>query len=228
MNIDMKEQLKRVKDSYEKQYYSNISSSSNAQTGHDIVNQYPEIAEEIVHLTTGAPEVHQFLNPQGDMRFLDAGCNGDLAGYNLGNWPSLYYGVDISAVFIGSMKMYARTNKIRIGELVVSEISNMPFEDDFFEIAACIGVFEYCSFDYIEKSFVELSRCLKHKGKLVVNLPNQEHSLIHDLLELENKLERPNYVHAASDFETVVQRNFKIVEADKSRFLATYYLRKCG
>ena len=46
--------------------------------------------------TTGsdAPENKTYLDPKPGMRFLDAGCCGGYAAYEMWKWPSTYYGVD--------------------------------------------------------------------------------------------------------------------------------------
>jgi ubiquinone/menaquinone biosynthesis C-methylase UbiE len=69
------------------------------------------------------------------------------------------------------MKNFAERKQVSIGGLYVAEVSELPFDDNFFDIAAVIGVLEYCSLEYIEKSLVELNRVLKPGSRLVLDVP---------------------------------------------------------
>lgn len=141
-------------------------------------------------LNSSAPDIKEYLKPKPGMRFLDAGCCANLANYRLDRWRSTYYGVDISPALINAMKNFVAWNNISIGGLWVSDISRLPFDDNFFDIAAVIGVLQYCTLKYIKASLFELNRVLKPKAKMVLDIPNQKHPHLRIILKLEEYLGR--------------------------------------
>jgi len=177
------------------------------------------------NLNSSATDIRQYLSPETGMKFLDAGCSANLANYNLGEWPSTYYGVDISPVLIEAMKRFAKRTKISIGGLYVADISGLPFENNFFDIAAIIGVLEYCTLEYIESSLQELHRVLKPGAKAVIDLPNPDHPHATDMQRLETYLGRPNFLHSRSDFEKLLKSTFRIDITDDSQVMTKYFVR---
>ena len=59
------------------------------------------------NLNSAAADIREYLSPVKGMKFLDAGCSANLANYNLVEWPSTYYGVDISPALIEDITGYA-------------------------------------------------------------------------------------------------------------------------
>lgn len=68
------------------------------------------------------------------MKFLDVGSCANLITKELYKWPSEYYGIDISPKLIEATKNFVKKNSIKIGGLYEEEVSNMHFEDNFFDI----------------------------------------------------------------------------------------------
>jgi ubiquinone/menaquinone biosynthesis C-methylase UbiE len=176
-------------------------------------------------LNSSAADIREYLSPEPGMRFLDAGCSANLANHRLDKWPSTYYGVDISPALIEAMKRFAEQQKIRIGGLELADISNLPFDNCYFDIAAVIGVFEYCTIEYIRKALSELNRVLKPGSRLVLDLPNDEHPHFNDMLKLEEYLGRPNITKSRNEFEDILTSVFKIERTDDSKLTIKYFVR---
>ncbi|MBN2075671.1 MAG: class I SAM-dependent methyltransferase [Dehalococcoidales bacterium] len=181
--------------------------------------------DSIPNINSAATDIREYLSPEKGMKFLDAGCSANLANYNLGEWPSTYYGVDISPVLIEAMKDYAEGNNIPVGGLYVSDISSLPFENRFFDIAAVIGVLEYCTFEYISQALQELHRVLETGAKAVIDIPNSDHPHAADMQRLETYLERPNFIHPRPDFEHLLKSLYKIENTDDSQVMIKYFVR---
>lgn len=82
--------------------------------------------------------------------FLNAGSGGSV--YNL---PGICYHLDIAENLINMFERYT-----------VASIEEMPFEDNSFDAAICVGsVLNYCD---AVKSLRELSRVVKHGGYLIL------------------------------------------------------------
>lgn len=167
-----------------------------------------------------------FLNPSKGMKFLDIGSCANLSNYKLYEWPSEYYGVDISPALIEAMKGFVKRKNIKIGGLYVADVANLPFKDNFFDIAAIIGVLEYFDLDYIKKALAELHRVLKPGGRLVVDMPNLEHPLVDVMFELEKYLGRPRLtVPSKNEFEAELKRFFQIDKTD-GIIMIKYFVKK--
>ncbi len=171
------------------------------------------------------PRIKEYLSPSAGMRFLDAGCCANLANYRLDKWPSLYHGADISPRLIAAMKAFADRNRIRVGALEVAELSALPFEADFFDIACVIGVFEYMPLDYIERALRELSRVLKPRARVVMDIPNPGHPHYPIMLKLEEYLGRPHILCPRAAFEKILMQAFIIERADDERVMLTYFVK---
>jgi SAM-dependent methyltransferase len=174
---------------------------------------------------SGNPDIREYLSPETGMKFLDAGCSANLVNYNLGEWPSAYYGIDISPALVNAMKGYASANNIPVGGLYATDISDMPFENDFFDIAALIGVLEYCTLEYISLALRELNRVMKPNGRVVLDIPNKSHPHTRDMQRLEEYLQRPNFLHPQSDFEKLLKPLFSVEKTDDSKVMLRYFVR---
>jgi len=184
---------------------------------------------EIVHnplMGSGAPDIKEYLKPERGMRFLDAGCCANLANYRLDRWLCTYYGVDISPALIKAMKAFARKNRTAIGGLYNTDLANMPFDDNFFHIAAAIGVLEYCALDYSSRALRELQRVLKPGAKMVFDIPNLTHPYVETMFRVEEYLGRPNIPKDREHFENLVRPLFNIERIDDSQVMLKYFLRK--
>lgn len=72
----------------------------------------------------------------------------------------------------------------------------LPYEDDFFDYAVCIGTLEHLF--YPEKVIIEIKRVLKPKGVAILSFPN-DNSLYMKILQLFNNIDVPfdelKYLH---------------------------------
>jgi ubiquinone/menaquinone biosynthesis C-methylase UbiE len=199
------------------------------------IDPYDNIPEEIrnspfyqsLKMDNGsaAADIREYLAPQPGMRFLDAGCCANLPNYRIDRWPSTYYGIDISSRLIKAMQDFVGREQITVGGLQVADVSRLPFEDNFFDIAAIIGVWEYCPLDYIPKALGELNRVLKPESRVVLDIPNPKHPQAKDMSKLEKHLARPIFLHPRLSFEKLLASISCIELLDDSRVMIKYFVR---
>ena len=175
---------------------------------------------------SAAPDIKEFLKPAPEMKCLDAGCCANLAAYRLDKWPSTYYGIDYSPIVIYEMKKFVSLNNLRIGSLDTAEIIDMPYANDFFDIAMVIGVFEYLSMDYSAQAIEELYRVLKSGARMVLDLPNLVHPHIKTMFQLEEYLGRPNIPKSRDRFEQYLSPLFTIVNIKDTNVMLKYFVEK--
>ena len=174
-------------------------------------------------LNSGAPDVRQYLDPKAGMRFLDAGCSANIANYRLHQWPSTYFGVDISSALIGAMEGFVARQRISIGGLWATDLSALPFREDFFDIAAVIGVLEYSPTEYIERALRETNRVLKPGARVVLDTPNPGHPHARNMMKLEAYLARPIHLHRRSQVEELLSPLYVIERIDDSQVMTKYF-----
>ena len=175
---------------------------------------------------SAAPDIKKFLQPTSGMKCLDAGCCANLAANRFDKWPSIYYGIDFSPVVIQEMKRFASINNLKIGGLEVAEIKNLPYPNDFFDIAMVIGVFEYLPMDYSIQALEELCRVLKPGARMVLDLPNLAHPHIEIMFQLEEYLDRPNIPKSRDRFEQYLAPLFTIVKSKDTHVMLKYFVEK--
>jgi ubiquinone/menaquinone biosynthesis C-methylase UbiE len=223
----MEEQLDRVRRAYDltvEQYRKGINPYISVPEDIRNTDFFQSLYRED-NLNSASSDIRKYLSPETGMKFLDAGCSANLANYNLGEWPSVYYGVDISPALIKAMKEYAAAGNIPVGGLYVADISAMPFNDDFFDIAAVIGVLEYCTLEYISLSLRELHRVMKPESRVVLDIPNTGHPYASDMQRLEEYLQRPIFLHPRPEFEKLLTSVFSIDIIDDSKVMLRYFIR---
>jgi len=223
----MSQQLKKIRKAYDltvEQYQKGINPFDNIPK--EIRNSpgFKAIIADKDKLNSGALDVKDYLSPKPGMRLLDAGCCANLANYRLDKWQSTYYGVDISSALIDAMKNFAENENISVCGLRVADISKLPFDDNFFDIATVIGVFEYCTLDYNKDSLAELNRVLKPQAKMVLDIPNLEHPDVNLMFKIEEFLGRPNIPNSRESFEEVLKPLFSIERLDDSRVMIKYFI----
>jgi len=116
-------------------------------------------------------EVEKYL-PKGNGRCLDAGAGAGVYRHLVEVKGYEYFGIDIEP----------RGSDIQYGD-----VCDIPFEDNYFDLAICIDVIEDISDDL--KAIRELYRVLKPKGILVLHTPNSTQT--HILAEFPDN---PNHV----------------------------------
>lgn len=230
MKEKMDKQLKHIRRAYDltvEQYYKGIDPYKNVPKTFKNSSEFKVFIKSIGPSNTGSAvsDIREYLKPKPGMRFLDAGCCANLANYRLDRWRSTYFGVDVSPALINAMKNFVSRNHISIGGLWVADISELPFDDNFFDIAAIIGVLQYYTLGYIKSSLCELNRVLKPKAKMVLDIPNHEHPHFHTMLKLEEYLSRPNIPHPRTTFEELLKLFFVIEKTDDSHVMLKYFVR---
>lgn len=173
---------------------------------------------------TNAPSNREFLDPRPGMNFLNAGCCADLAAYRLDRWPSLYFGVDLSPEIIKAMREFVIREKIAVGGLEVAEVAELPFADDFFDLASLIGVLAYFDLDYASRALAELCRALKPGGRLVVDIPNPDHPHLQTMFRFEALLGMTNVPKSRAEFEKALRSKFRVVKGDDSQVTLRYFV----
>jgi SAM-dependent methyltransferase len=175
------------------------------------------------YCNSGAPENREFLEPSAGMRFLDVGSGASLANYRLDLWPSTYYGIDISRALIRAMRKFSVGRRASIGGLHVAELAALPFADDVFDIAATIGVLEYCTIEYAKRGLAELQRVLKPGARIVLDIPNLEHPHADLMFSLEDHFGRPQVAHSRPTFESALLSHFSIERVDDTHVMVKYF-----
>ena len=173
-------------------------------------------------------EIFNYLSPTKTMKFVDLGCCLNLMFKGYDQWPSTYYGVDISSKTIAFLNEFVARNNLQIGSLYCGSIHETPFPDNLFDIAACIGVLEYFEKDFVAKAIVEAHRILKPNGKLVVDIPNLGTPVCRIMMLIEEHMGRPDKFDMSSqEFEDSIENYFEIEKAEKvdSGGMIEYYLR---
>ena len=226
---NIQKQIKIIKSSYNQTFDNYIKGISDL----DLLPENFKNSKEFKKLTkiqkcsSNNPDIKKYLNPKKEMKFLDVGSNVNLISYKLYNWPSIYYGIDISNKLINTVKNFVKKNKINIGNLYISQADKTKFKDHFFDILSCIGILEYFDIIYIEECFKEFNRILKSNSKLVIDFPNQKHPCFKTMVKLENYLNRPRYnLPTNKEFETLIKKYFIINHINSKSLMIKYFLKK--
>ena len=101
------------------------------------------------------------------------------------------YGIDTSESGLEYANKWARKEKITV-RLELGEMSNLPFESDFFDLIIAWNVLYHGILDSIRKSIEEIRRCLKQDGYLLCSLI----SVKNDKYGLGEEIERKTFVVA--------------------------------
>jgi SAM-dependent methyltransferase len=217
------EQIRRAYDSTVEQYRSGIDWLAQVPETFKSSDEFQALMREPCN--SGALENREYLQPQPGMRFLDVGCCANLANHRLDQWPCTYFGVDISPGLIEAMQGFAASHQISIGGLQVAEVADLPFDADSFEIANVVGVLQYCTLDYTERSLIELHRVLKPDARMVVDVANLTHPLVETMFQLEENLGRPNVPKPRAAFERLLTPLFAVDRVDDSHVMLKYFVR---
>lgn len=155
--------------------------------------------------------IKDYLLPDKDKKFIDLGCSLNLMFKGYDQWPSLYYGVDISSKTIQLLNEHIASKKLHIGILFCGSIHKTPFDDSSFDIGACIGVLEYFEKDFVERAIIEAHRIIKPLGRLVLDIPHLESPIGRIMMQIEEYMGRPDkFDILPQQFENMLQHYFDI------------------
>ena len=176
--------------------------------------------------SSGNPAIREFLAPASGDRFLDLGCCVNIINHRLHEWPSAYFGVDVSAENIGLLKRHVAAKGIAVGGLHAGRIDRLPFTDGYFRIAACVGVLEYYPLEYAEAVLREARRVLAPGGRFYVDIPNVGHPGFPAMRRIEEHMGRPIMLGIpGSRFEAMLAGLFVVDRVDATRAMTGFFLR---
>lgn len=170
-------------------------------------------------------DIVEYLAPKAGMRFIDLGCclNLMFAGYK--DWPSTYYGVDISSKTIELLQQYTAKNHVAVGDLHCCSMHETPYGTDFFDIGECIGSLEYFEKDFVRQAVAEFSRIMKSNGRFVLDIPNIGSPEFEITKLIEEYLGRQDQFDlSAEEFETILDTHFTIDKKEIVGPMIQYFL----
>ncbi len=230
----MKDQLELVAKSYDRAIISGRKGiDSSKKYPQHITNDpdYPiflKATAEGLGSDSGRKEVKDYLSPATNMKYVDLGCclNLMFRGYN--EWPSIYYGVDISSETIKLLEEFVAKNNLSIGSLFCGSIHKTPFDDNSFDIGACIGVFEYFEKNYVEKALLEVHRIMKYDGRFVLDIPDNENSMRRFMGLIEEHRGCPTrFDMSPQEFYVILKNYFEVDKFEKidSAAMIQYFVK---
>lgn len=226
----MKKQLDLVAKSYDKgidlgrkgiDSYDNFPSYI---TSHPYYPLYEQMRIETLS-DSARKEIVEYLAPKTGMRFIDLGCclNLMFAGYK--DWPSMYYGVDISSKTIELLQEYTEKNHLTVGDVYCCSMHETPYDTNFFDIGECVGSLEYFEKDFVQQAVVEFSRIMKPNGRFVLDIPNVGSPEFEITKLIEEYLGRQDQFNlSVEEFETILSAYFVIDQKEIVGPMIQYYL----
>lgn len=174
---------------------------------------------------SGQKEIVEYLAPQRGKNFIDLGCCLNLMFRGYSEWPSTYYGVDISEKTIELLQEFVRKNNLKIGSLYCGSMHETPFPESFFDIGACIGSLEYFEKDFVARAIAEAYRIMKPGGKYVLDIPDVGSPEFQITAAIEDYLGRADRYNITNrDFETMLAPYFCIAKKEKVGAMVQYFL----
>lgn len=170
-------------------------------------------------------EIVEYLTPKAGMRFIDLGCclNFMFAGYK--DWPSLYYGIDISSKTIDLLQEYAEKNHLTVGDLYCCSMHETPYDTSFFDIGECVGSLEYFKKDFVQQAVAEFSRIMKPNGRFVLDIPNLGSPEFEISKLIEEYLGRQDLFNMSTEeFEVILNAYFAIDKKEIVGPMIQYFL----
>lgn len=227
----MKKQLDQIRISYDEaidygskgiDLYKNLPETI---TNHRDYPAYQKCETDSSFADSRRKEIIDFLEPKIGMTFVDLGCCLNLMFRGYDEWPSTYYGVDISSKTIQLLKHFTTTKQLAVGALHCGSVHETSFETDQFDIGACIGVLEYFGQEYIEKALREFHRIMKPNGKLVIDVPDLGSPEQRISQMIEAHMGRPTSYELSPDaFEALLTDTFSVVKKEKVGPMIQYFL----
>lgn len=170
-------------------------------------------------------EIVEYLAPKAGMKFIDLGCclNLMFAGYK--DWPSTYYGVDISSKTIELLQEYAEKNHLAVGDLYCCSMHDTLYDTSFFDIGECVGSLEYFEKEFVQQAVTEFSRIMKPNGRFVLDIPNIGSPEFEIAKLIEEYLGRQDQFNlSVEEFDTILDDYFIIDKKEIVGPMIQYFL----
>ena len=170
-------------------------------------------------------EIVEFLAPKAGMKFIDLGCCLNLMFSGHKDWPSTYYGVDISSKTIELLHEFAEKNHLAIGDLYCGSMHETPYDTDFFDIGECVGSLEYFEKDFVQQTVEEFHRIIKPDGRFVLDIPNIGSPEFEITKLIEEYLGRPDrFDLSVEEFEKILSAYFVLDHMEIVGPMIQYFL----
>ena len=226
----MKSQLELVAKSYDKGIdlgRKGIDSYENLPphiTNHPNYPLYLKMRMDETLSDSSQNEIVEYLLPQDGMQFIDLGCCLNLMFRGYKDWPSTYYGVDISEKTIALLQEFVHKSNITVGSLYCGSMHETPYDTSFFDIGACIGSLEYFEKDFVTQAIAEAHRIMKPDGRYVLDIPDLGSPEFQITALIEEYLGRADrYNILMEEFEEMLMPYF-IVDKKKMGPMIQYFL----
>ena len=87
---------------------------------------------------------------------------------------ALCYGIDISSKMLERLKFKIKQESLEefVKDIRVGEADSLLYQNGFFDLVTCIGLFEYYPIEYALKVLREIYRVLKHGGRCFIDISN--------------------------------------------------------
>lgn len=145
--------------------------------------------------------VFRNFDRNGKTKILDLGCGAGIHVFFMGSENVVPYGIDFSDEGIEYTKQMLK--EFGMGEfqenMKVGSLTELPYENDFFDGIICNGVLYYLDFGSIEKAVDEMKRVLKPNGKLLLVVRSNEDYRFNKKYEIEGE---KNTIIISEDDET--------------------------
>jgi tellurite methyltransferase len=148
-------------------------------------------------------------------------------GFGLGRHAVLFakegfdvYGIDSSPAGLKHAHEWAERESILL-KLEIGEMSDLPFESNFFDLVLAWSVIYHGTADYISQTITEIERCLKPGGHLLCTLISTRNSQC----GLGEEIERGTFVIPGHQEKSEPHHYFEREEID--RYLKEFALLKC-
>jgi len=179
---------------------------------------WDEIAEPWSRFRTRIyPDLVEFLKDK-EGNILDIGCG---SGRHFKKINGTIYGVDFSQSMLNLAEKNAKREGINV-KLTKSNVSKLPFEDNFFDSALFIATL-HCikKKEYRKKSLQELFRILKPKSKAMITTWSKNHQRVKKLGNTfipwtrdGKKYQRFHYIYTKEEIEKLVKEvGFEIINS---------------
>lgn len=227
----MNKQLEMIAQSYDKgvdygrkgiNLYDNLPSYI---TSHQDYPEFAKLMKDGCLSDSKRKEIKEYLAPKTDMKFIDLGCCLNLMFNDYDKWDSIYHGLDISSKTIQLLEEFVEKNELMIGSLYCASIHDTPFEEDYFDIATCIGILEYFEIDFVREVIKEAHRIIKPKGRFVLDIPNLYSPVFGITKLVEEYMGRPDRFNISDkEFNDLIKDYFEIVRTEKVAGMIQFFL----